>query len=95
MQVYIRPDTWPGQSSFVALLSAVMGQYQTRTKSVDEEQAQGTLERRPSDEVPVFGSPIDSRCCLICGRTIVVERIILCSEDIVLWYQIKLLLWCR
>lgn len=38
-----------------------MGQYQARTKSVDEEQAPGTPERRPRStdgEAPVFGSPI-------------------------------------
>ena len=40
-----------------------MGQYQARTKSIDEEQAPGTTERGPTDGAPppVFGSPIDSR----------------------------------
>ena len=39
-----------------------MGQYQARTKSIDEEQVPGTTERGPTDGVPppVFGSPIDS-----------------------------------
>ena len=39
-----------------------MGQYQARSKSIDEEQAPGTTERGPTDgaPLPVFGSPIDS-----------------------------------
>ena len=37
-----------------------MGQYQARTKSVDEEQAPGTPEHRliKDGDAPVFGSPI-------------------------------------
>ena len=43
-------------------ISKTMGQYQARTKSIDEEQAPGTTERGPTDgaPLPVFGSPIDS-----------------------------------
>ena len=40
-----------------------MGQYQARTKSIEEEQAPGTIDQGARDGVPppVFGSPIDSK----------------------------------
>ena len=51
-----------------------MGQYQTRTKSIDEEQASGTLERGPTDGAPppVFWSPIDSRWSECLNTSVVV-----------------------